>query len=71
MRRNESLRAVLRELDAAGIRHQVTTGGRHLQVSWDAGAGPRVTVVAVSASDHPAPRNALAHVRRQLRGMLK
>jgi hypothetical protein len=71
MRRNPSLQAVLRELDAAGIRHEVTTGGRHLRVSWEAGAGPRVTVVAVSASDHRAPRNARAFVRRQLRGMLK
>jgi hypothetical protein len=29
--RNESLRAVLRELDAAGIRHEIRTGGRHLR----------------------------------------
>jgi hypothetical protein len=71
MRRNPELEAVVAELDAAGIHHEVTSGGRHLRVSWDADAGPRTTIVAVSASDFRAPRNARALVRRQLRGLLK
>jgi hypothetical protein len=69
--RNESLKAVLRELAAAGIHHRISNGGRHLRVEWNAGNGPRVTIVAASASDHRAPRNARAYVRRQLRGALK
>jgi hypothetical protein len=71
MRRNPSLEAVVGELDAAGIHHRISNGGRHLRAEWNAGNGPRVTIVAVSASDHRAPRNARALVRRQLRGLLK
>jgi hypothetical protein len=67
MRRNPGLQAVIRELEAAGIHHTVTNGGRHIKVRGDADEGPRTTDAA-TASDHRAPLNARAHGRRQIPG---
>jgi hypothetical protein len=67
--RNPCLEAVLRELEAVGIRDvEQIHGGKHWQVRWRVnGHGLRVYSVPCSPSDWRSPYNARAQVRRLLR----
>ena len=67
--RNPCLEAVLRELEAVGIRDvQQIHGGKHWQLRWRVnGHGLRIYSVPCSPSDWRSPHNARAQVRRLLR----
>ena len=67
--RNPCLEAVLRELEAVGIRDvEQIHGGKHWQLRWRVnGHGLRIYNVPCSPSDWRSPHNARAQVRRLLR----
>lgn len=65
---NDSLEAVTAELRQAGVPFRVDRGRKHPQVRFGAELD-RVYVVAGSASDWRASRNARADIRRMLKEM--
>jgi hypothetical protein len=68
MRRNDVLEAITRELEAAGVSHEVREGGKHLLVRWTARHLTRtLTVQRGGSGEWRASLNARADVRRMLR----
>lgn len=62
-------RAVVGVLDAAGIAHRVERGGKHASIRFEHGGRERRIIVPLSPSDHRAPLQARAFVRRLLRAV--
>jgi hypothetical protein len=67
VRKNEVYTAVVRELDAAGIRHKRSTLGKHETVEFEIAGRRQFIVMGRSPSDWRAARNARSHVRRVLK----
>lgn len=67
--KNACLDAALSELEKAGVRDiEQAHGGKHLQVRWRVNGGEsRFYSLAKTPSDHRAPANVRADVRRILR----
>jgi hypothetical protein len=66
-RRNPCLKAALAELSAVGIT-PIISQTKHLHLRWFTELGEsQHLIVSVSSSDHRAPKNARAQVRRMLR----
>jgi hypothetical protein len=67
--RNQELNAITTELDAAGLRYEISGGGhRHFKIRWVAPDGkPRTVTAASSSSDTNARWFARAKTRRILR----
>jgi Rha family phage regulatory protein len=63
---NPCLDAVTRELDLAGVPYRVEMGGKHVHVHYGAD-GQHLRVVAATPSDHRAPLNDRAGIRRELK----
>ncbi|MPZ41785.1 MAG: hypothetical protein GEU95_27855 [Rhizobiales bacterium] len=66
IKRSATLDAILRELEAAGVKPTVVQNG-HLKVRWQCGGKERSVTTSVSPSDWRAPRKARSFVRRMLR----
>jgi hypothetical protein len=63
---NPCVRAVLNELERAGLRCSIHQN-RHVRVQWTHNGGERFVMVSTSPSSTNAPWQARADVRRMLR----
>jgi len=66
--KNESLRAVVAEIEAANVPYRIVRARKHIHVQFGPDFGQSQTVPC-TGGDRRGPRNARADVRRALRNL--